>query len=509
MTPASNRPRLVLTGTNSGAGKTTLTIGIMAALKKRGLQVQGFKVGPDYIDPSYHTAATGRISRNLDTWMMEPDMMREIFWRGSEDADLSVIEGVMGFYDGKDPLSNRGSTAEISLCLDAPVILVVDVKAMARSAAAIVKGFQTLEPSVKIAGVIANRCGSAGHYQLVKAAVEQMCGVPVIGYLLHDKNLSVPERHLGLIPAIERGEMQPWFDQLAEKVEAGIDLDLLMEIARGSSAVEEPEAKLFAPVAAWSGDAGDAVGATAVDTASAGQTHAGQEHAVQTHAAHTPSIAYTPDPVHIAVARDAAFNFYYQENLELLQAYGATLHFFSPLAGELPPAEADALYIGGGFPEEFAATLAMHADMRQELKRRIQSGLPTFAECGGFMFLTEAIHDRAGNRYEMVGLIPNEVRMQDRLAALGYREATAQTDSLLLNKGETARGHEFHYSTLVNEQSDNHAYEVTGLRGTKLEGYATGNVLAGYTHLHFASHPQMVARWLDQCREYRNRRVQA
>ncbi len=463
----ANRPRLVLAGTSSGAGKTTLAVGLMAALRRRGCTVQGFKVGPDYIDPSYHTAVTGRVSRNLDTWMMKPEAMREVFWRGSEGADISVIEGVMGFYDGKDPLSNQGSTAEISVLLEAPVLLVVDVKAMARSAAAIVKGFQLLDPAVRIAGVIANRVGSVSHFQMVKAAVEQMCDVPVIGYVQHEESLRVPERHLGLIPALERGELAPWFERLAERVEAGIDLEQVIGLASQAAPLTPPAPALFAPA----------------------------------------DIPADEPPVTIAVARDAAFHFYYPENLELLAHYGARLVAFSPLAGELPPADADGLYIGGGFPEEFAPLLAANAALRAELKRRIEAGLPTFAECGGYMFLCEAITDRAGVRHEMAGVIPREVRMQDRLAALGYREAVALTDTLLMPKGATARGHEFHYSVLVEEPAaEACAYELTGLRGTKPEGYARDNLLAGYTHLHFASRPDMVPRWLNACRKYRQQR---
>ncbi|MGO0059655.1 cobyrinate a,c-diamide synthase [Brevibacillus fluminis] len=465
MRMAATRPRIVLGGTSSGAGKTTLTVGLMAALAKRGMTVQGFKVGPDYIDPTFHTAATGRISRNLDTWMMEPTSMKEIFWRASEGADISLIEGVMGFYDGKDPKSNRGSTAEIGMLLDAPVILVVDIKAMARSAAAIVKGFQLLEPAVNIAGVIANRAGSANHFQLVKTAIEQECGVPVIGYLPHDPAITAPERHLGLVPAVERGELQPWLDLLAEKVAATVDLDQLLALTDQHASFDKPEPLLFKK----------------------------RENASQ-------------EPVTIAVARDSAFHFYYQENFELLEAHGAKLHFFSPLAGELPPADADGLYIGGGFPEEFAARLEAQADVRHALKSMIEGGLPTFAECGGYMFLCEAIHDRAGNRHEMLGIVKNEVKMQTKLAALGYREAVALTDSILLAAGETARGHEFHYSSLVHELARDHAYEVSGLRGRKKEGFAQGNVLAGYTHLHFASNPGMVQRWLTHCREWKRTR---
>ena len=458
------RPRIVIAGTSSGAGKTTATIGIMAALNRRGFQVQGFKCGPDYIDPSYHTAVTGRRSRNVDTWMTTPDVMREIFLRGSEDADVSVIEGVMGLYDGKDPLSDAGSTADIAMRLDSPVLLVVNVNSMARSAAAVVLGYQRLNPNVRIAGVIANQCGSAAHAKLVTAAIEQMCGIPVIGALERDDALRMPERHLGLVPAVERGELDGLFAALADRIEQGVDLDAVLRLAREAPPLDWPEERLYASTA-----------------------------------------LPVPGGAVIAVARDAAFNFYYEENLELLRQYGAELEFFSPLAGDRVPDRADGVYIGGGFPEEFAAELAAHASARFDLECRVKNGLPVFAECGGYMYLAESITDREGREYPMVGLIPARVAMQSKLAALGYREAKAQRDCLLLREGETVRGHEFHYSTLepLDEAAFPHAYETTGLRGAKLDGYAQSNVMAGYIHLHFASNPRAAQRFVAACAAYR------
>jgi cobyrinic acid a,c-diamide synthase len=463
------RNRIVIAGTGSGAGKTTVSIGLMAAFRRRGYSVQGFKCGPDYIDPTYHTAVTGRTSRNLDTWMLPADTMKEIFIRGSEGAELSIIEGVMGMYDGKDPLSNTGSTAEIAMLLDAPVLLVVNVGSMARSAAAIVYGFQHMDERIRIAGVIANKCGSAGHYQLVKAAIEQECGIPVVGWLGRDEALDIPERHLGLVPAIERGELNPLFERAADRIEQGVDLDRVLELAASAPAVSLPEASLFVM-----------------------QTGGGTQRM---------------DPIHLAIARDAAFNFYYQENLELLEQRGARITYFSPLAGESVPKDADGLYLGGGFPEEFAAELSSHTDMIQDLKRRVEEGLPVFAECGGYMYLTESITDRAGNTYPMAGIIPAETRMQPKLAALGYREVRAMEDCLLLAKGEMLRGHEFHYSKLTElDLSYPHVYESKGLRGTGLEGYTKGNVMAGYTHVHFASNPGCVDRLLGQCLLYKRKR---
>lgn len=463
MAASSSTRRLVIAGTGSGAGKTTVTIGLMAALKRRGHVVQGFKCGPDYIDPTYHTAVTGRVSRNLDSWMLDPHTMQEIFVRGSHGADISIIEGVMGMYDGKDPRSDRGSTAEISILTKSPVLLVISAQSMARSAAAIVKGFQLLNTEARIVGVIANKVGSEGHYKIVKTAIEQECGIPVVGYLKRESDLEIPERHLGLVPSVERGELNPLFDRLAELMAETVDLEQIWALAEAEPFYVEP--RMFAQV---------------------------------------PLRESGPDDrIKIAVAKDQAFHFYYPENFELLQACGAELLFFSPLAGQPVPEEADGLYIGGGFPEEFAAELSRDEAVLRSFREAISSGLPTLAECGGFMYLTDAIETTDRSVYPMVGLIRGKVTMQKRLAALGYREITGTQQNFLIGPGEQAKGHEFHYSTFAAEAEHPHAYETKGLRGTKSEGYAKDNLVAGYTHLHFASNPELAKRWVERCREVR------
>ena len=456
------RPRIAIAGVSSGAGKTTVTLGLLAALRRHGLRVQGFKVGPDYIDPGYHSLVTGRPARNLDTWMMSRDVMREVFDRGSEGADISVIEGVMGMYDGKDPLSDAGSTAEISHLLAAPVMLVVDISSMARSVAGIVLGFQQLgrragrtEP---LAGVIVNRAGSHGHYELVKAAVEQVCGIPVAGYLTGREGMQIPERHLGLVPAAEHGEAGGLFDALADAVEATVDVEQILRLARGAPEWSSPSPALFA----------------------------GERRA----------------PVAtIAVARDRAFNFYYPENLELLEWHGAQLVEFRPLEDEPVPPQADGVYIGGGFPEEFAALLGTCDRAVESLRECARRFLPMVAECGGLMLLARQLTDRSGKTHPMAGIVPAHITMQSRLAGLGYREVTARLNTVLLRAGERARGHEFHYSTAAYDRPDDppFAYDTAGSRGSGCEGYATGSVLAGYTHLHFASNPVMAVRFVAAC----------
>lgn len=457
-----SKRRLVIAGTGSGVGKTTCTIGIMAALQQKGYTVQGFKCGPDYIDPSYHTAVTGRVSRNLDSWMFEHRTVCEIVARASKGADISIIEGVMGFYDGKSPLENTGSTAEISMITESPVLLIVNCASMARSAAAIVKGFQTLATGPNIVGVIANQVGSVGHYNIVKAAIEQECAVPVLGYMKREQDIDIPSRHLGLIPAIERGELNPFFDRLATLISETIDVDQLYELAETTEIMDK----------------------------SSGLFEQREDQGVC-----------------IAVAKDAAFNFYYQENLELLEAYGAKLTYFSPLQGEEIPSEADGLYIGGGFPEEFAAELARQERSKASIRTAITNGLPTLAECGGFMYLTESITNTAGARYPMVGLIPGKMTMQKKRAVLGYREIVGTEGNFLIDFDQQAKGHEFHYSTYERDEDLPYAYETKGRFGKKQEGYLTGNLVAGYTHIHFVSSPKLVERWITACVDYKQKRL--
>ncbi len=456
--------RLVIAGTGSGVGKTTFTIGLMSALQQKGYKVQGFKCGPDYIDPTFHTAVTGRPSRNLDSWMFDEDTVIDILERTSRDADISIIEGVMGFYDGKSPLEDRGSTAEISILTESPVILIVNCASMARSVAAIVKGFQLLNDNVNIVGVIANQVGSVGHYKIVKAAVEQECGIPMVGYLKKEQEIHMPSRQLGLIPAIERGELQPFFQQLGNLINATVDVDRIYELSA----------------------------------------------AIELSAVHPSIFEQKEDQqVKIAVARDAAFNFYYEENIELLQVYGAKIEYFAPLKGETVPTNADGLYIGGGFPEEFAEKLSQQFAVKDSIQQAISKGIPTLAECGGFMFLTEAIFDTKGNRFEMVGTIPGTVQMQTKRAALGYREIFGTKGNFLIRENQEAKGHEFHYSTYSTHANITHAYETKSRFKKHGEGYMNENLVAGYTHFHFASNPQLAVQWIEQCKNYQKKAVNA
>ena len=499
-----DRPRLIIAGTGSGAGKTTVTLGLMKALAERGLRVQGFKCGPDYIDPTYHTAVTGRASRNLDAWMTSPEYVRNTFVQAADGQDISIIEGVMGLYDGKDPLSNTGSTAEIAMVTQTPVILVVDVRSMARSAAAIALGFQQLEPELNIAGVIVNRCGSAGHYQIVKKAIEQMCDIPVVGWLKREDDMSIPERHLGLVPAIERGELDPLFQRAADALSEGTDLDLLLKIAGAAPPLESRNlvTELEEQQLSDNEQRSESKYPWEQERSQQNQQEKNEHQEHQERRSDQQHVQARPV---IAVARDAAFNFYYPDNLELLEEAGAKLTYFSPIAGEGIPADADSIYLGGGFPEEFAEAIATNKLFLEGLRQAARQHMPVFAECGGYMVLAETLTDRQGITFDMAGIVPAHVQMQTKRAALGYREASAIQNSFLLEKGDTLRGHEFHYSTMTYHDTDSipYAYETKGMRGLKPEGYNSGYILAGYTHVHLGSNRAAAQRWVEHCRMYR------
>lgn len=452
--------RIVIAGTGSGAGKTTVTLALLGAFKQRGLAVQPFKCGPDYIDPTYHTAICGRLSRNLDSWMGNADIIREVFFQASRDADISVIEGVMGMFDGKDPLKDDGSTAEISRLTSAPVLLVIDASGTARSAAAIVKGFQMMAPG-QVKAVIANKTGSEGHFRLIEQAVKQECGIPVIGHLLKIPGVSIPERHLGLVPAVERGDLTGFFNMLAEAAVKTVDLDELLRLAEVPD-LPQPAFSLFE--------------------------------------------RKQSSPITIAVAKDAAFHFYYEENLEMLRAYGADLHFFSPLAGEVVPAGADALYIGGGFPEEFAPILAAQCGARESVRRAVKSGMPTLAECGGFMYLTEELITVDGHSYPMCGVVGGKTIMKSTRAALGYRELTSFSGTWI-PESIKIRGHEFHYSIFEGQEKSIPAFQSASRFGQKPDGCSVYNAVTGYTHLYFPSNPELPDAFIAAARSYQGQKA--
>jgi cobyrinic acid a,c-diamide synthase len=450
-------PRLVIAGAHSGVGKTTVTLAILAALKARGRRVQAYKAGPDFIDPGHHAAVTGRPSRNLDGWMLGEAVNREIFRRAAADADLSIVEGMMGLFDGSSPVNEVGSTAELAKQLGAPVLLVIDGSAMARSAAAMVSGYSKFDPALRVAGVLFNRVSNEGHYELLKEAVEQETDVMVVGYLRPDPAVTISDRHLGLVTAREHG-IGELYDLLAKAAEATIDLDRIEALAR--SVPEDVRGK--------------GLGVRGLESTSQGSSF------------------YTSHQVRIGIAQDPAFCFYYPDNLELLEAEGAELVRFSPLNDQVLP-DVDMLYLGGGYPELHGEGLARNVTMRAAIRKFAERGGLIYAECGGMMYLTQAIRDFAGTSHEMVGLFPAETVMQKQGLTMGYRTVELSQDCILGVSGGMARGHEFHYSTLVPKRKLNYACTLRDSRGEPKgpDGLIVGNTLALYAHLHFASQPQI------------------
>jgi cobyrinic acid a,c-diamide synthase len=446
-------PRVVVAGTSSGAGKTTVACGLIGALRARGLRVQGFKVGPDYIDPSHHALASGRPGRNLDAFLSGPELIAPLARHGAAGADVAVIEGVMGLFDGASGRGELASTAHVAKLLDAPVVLVVDASAMARSAAAIVHGYRTYDPDVRVAAVVLNRVGSDHHEQLLHEAIEPL-GVPVLGALRRDERVATPERHLGLVPAGEREpRAQEALAALAAAVERHVDLDALLALVRSARALDGP---------AWSPDPPD----DGAGTAAAG--------------------------ARVAIARGPAFSFHYEENLELLRATGAELLPFDPLRDAALPGGANALVLAGGFPEVYGAELATNAGLRAQVAALARRGAPVLAECGGLLYLCEQLDEHA-----MCGVLPARARMGERLAALGYREATAATTTPWLAAGTRVRGHEFHYGRVepyarVEPAAGMAPAWTLAARGVeRTEGFVAGGVQASFLHMHWAAFPQL------------------
>ncbi len=436
-------PRIVVAGTSSGAGKTTVACGLIGALRGRGLTVQGFKVGPDYIDPSHHALASGRPGRNLDAFLSGPDLIAPLVRHGSAGADIAVIEGVMGLFDGASGRGELASTAHVAKLLDAPVLLVLDAAAMARSAAAMVHGFRTFDPDVRVAGVIFNKVGSDIHEQLLREAVEGS-GLPVLGALRRDERVVTPERHLGLVPVAERESgARAALAALAEAMGRFADLDAIVRLA--GTAPERP-GPAWSPVAE----------------------------------------APVAEGTRIAIARGPAFSFHYEENLELLEAAGAELAGFDPMVDEALPAGAGALVLAGGFPEVFGDQLAANAPLRAQVRAFAASGRPVLAECGGLLYLCAEL-----DGHEMCGALPARASMSGRLT-LGYREAVAAAGTPWLAEGRSVRGHEFHYSRVeALDPAARSAWKLSARTFERDEGIVCRGVQAGYLHVHWAAFPEI------------------
>ncbi|MSQ09435.1 MAG: cobyrinate a,c-diamide synthase [Dehalococcoidia bacterium] len=456
--PTVTIPRIVIAAPSSGAGKTTITAGLIGALRRRGLRVQPFKCGPDFIDPSHLARAAGRPARNLDTWMCEPDTVQQLFAHACRDADIAIIEGVMGLFDGRSGEGEAGSTAQIAKLLGAPVVLVQDIAKVARSAAAVTLGFQQFDPDLHLAGVILNRSGSQRHCEIIAPEVTRVTGLPVLGAIPRSEAMQMPERHLGLVPDAEVSLSNQQLDIIVDLLEQNCDIDAILALAQTTGPLVVPEGGPFS-----------------------------SELAAKT--------------VRIAVAQDAAFSFYYQDNLDLLEHCGAELVPFSPLTDPALPAGTQGLYLGGGFPEVYAGQLAANRALKRELIEIIDDGLPTLAECGGFIYLTESLTDLNGQSHSMCGILPGIVHMRNR-PTLAYLTVKPFKDTLLLPKGETVRAHEFHYSVRATLIAFAAAAFAIKERPGEVEGHAERNLLASYLHIHFAARPDLAPRFVAACRDW-------
>ena len=447
-----------MAGTHSGVGKTTVATGIMAALCRKDYKVQPFKVGPDYIDPSYHSAVCALPCRNLDTWLLEQAAVVELFHRAMKNKDIAVVEGVMGLFDGFRGESEEGSTAHVAKLLGLPVILVVDASAAARSVGAMALGFKSFDPALNVTGVILNGIAGERHLEFIRPSLEQI-GVSLLGYLPKRPEFALPERHLGLIPTVEGKVSLDFYSRLAEQVERTIDVERILRLAAPIH-LSAPDIPLLFP--------------------------------------ESPKAA----KVAIAVAKDKAFNFYYPDSLDLLEAWGAEIVSFSLLEdGELPSG-VSGVYIGGGFPELYARELAENSSMRCSLQKAAQRGLPIYAECGGLMYLGESIEGSEGKSYPMVGVLPCCSSMKGSRLTLGYRNVSALDDNPLMSTGESVRGHEFHLSALKGEPRGSAAYDVLDQPGRK-EGFRYRNTLASYIHLHFGSRRSLASAFVEFCSKWK------
>ncbi len=447
----------VVAGTSTGVGKTTITAALLAALRARGLTVQPFKCGPDYIDPAHHAALAGRPSYNLDTWMLPVATNRSLFHHATRQADIAVVEGVMGLFDGVSGSSDEGSTAEIAKLLDLPVVLVVDASNIARSVGAMVKGFRDFDPKIRLIGVLLNGAAGPAHVDLLREAIAPV-RVPVLGWFPKLPEAVLAERHLGLVTAQEKTWSVEQVRVLADAAERHIDLDRLLaacNIAVGT----EPEPAV---------------------------------------------LSKCPDVrVRIGVAKDRAFSFYYESSFDALRSAGAELVEVSPLADSSLPASLDGLYLGGGYPEVFAKELSQNHSFLQSLQEFVRSGRPVYGECGGLMYLAEELTTLDGRVHHMASVLPLSVEMLDHLDGFGYTEVEVLEDCLVAPRGAKLRGHSFHYSRVTNTGAVDRCYRTRQMLigAENREGYCSGNVLASYIHLSFAPSQEAAAHFVQNCRQ--------
>jgi len=459
-----NNSRIVLAGTNSGVGKTTITLGLLNGFKRKGVNVKPYKSGPDYIDPAFHTFVTGNKSRNLDAWLMDEHAIKHIICKSSQMNDLNVVEGVMGLFDGHIVHKHIGSTAHISKITQSPVVLIIDGSGMSTSAAALVKGYKEFDLDVNLGGIIINKIGAERHYSILKNAIEEHTGVKCYGYLRKNTKINLSSRHLGLIPAGEVADLKLKIDLITDEMEETIDFEGLLELANQAPKIESNQIQVKQIV----------------------------------------------ENINIAIPMDNAFTFYYQDNLDLLEELGATLKYFSPLSDSELPQNIDGIYMGGGFPEVFAKELALNTSIKESIHDFVESGGPVYAECGGLMYMCKSIVDLDGNQFQMVGVLDNNSVMTQRLQRFGYVDVEVSEDTILGKSGTSFRAHEFHRSELTESAEDKLCYSVKKDRGNGNVnnwscGYMYKNFVGGYAHIHFYNNLEIPKQFLLECLKFKAR----
>lgn len=460
--------RIMIAGTKSGVGKTTISMGLMAALSKK-MSVQPYKVGPDYIDSAYHSFITGNQCSNLDSYMLSREVIECLFSKNSSNKDISIVEGVMGLFDGAEVGSDIGTSASIAKYLDLPVILVVDGSKVASSLAATVKGFELFDKDLQIAGVIINNVGSKKHYDLLKEAIEYYTDVKPCGYLVKNSAIELPERHLGLVPAYELEGLKETFNILAEQISSTVDLDKILELSLNRKEII-PQINLFKEYRSQKYEKG----------------------------------------IKIGIAKDRAFNFYYNDSLQLLSnLFNVEWVEYSPLDDKSLPEDINGLYIGGGFPEMFANEISDNIPMKQSLLKELNAGLPYIAECGGLMYLCNTLRDLEGQIFNMIGWLNGTSEMTKRLQRFGYARLTLNSNTMIGNSGDSIKIHEFHRAK--SEVDNKTVYDLEKIRNSQVIskwscGFEKGNGIAAYAHFHFAGNPSFGKSFVDRCIEYRSRR---
>jgi cobyrinic acid a,c-diamide synthase len=455
-------------------GKTTLATGLMAALKKRERPIQGYKVGPDYIDPSYHAAATGVASRNLDRWLLG-EHLPSVFAQSSKER-WAVIEGVMGLFDGMSGTAGFGSTADVAKLLQAPIVLIVDASSMSRSVAALVHGFNTFDPEVKLHGVILNRVKSSAQEKILREALSDL-QIPVLGVLPKEGALQLPERHLGLVPVGESGLLEGFIETLAQLITDHIDLEQVEGIMLGAPDFAEPPF-------------------LEMETSTRSVRSPGPHPILNSDPNPISAGPQTKEEFRLGLALDEAFLFYYQDALDLAERLNFIIVPFSPLHDPALPQDLDGIFLGGGFPELHLKHLSENLSFLDSLRTYAASGKAIYAECGGYMYLGQSVTDFEGREIHLAGLIPMKAEMTKRLQGIGYRQGVFREDNFLGPRGTTVQGHEFHYSRVNYAQEFSAAYDLfKGGQADRMEGYARDNIVASYLHLHFSGHRGLLEHW--------------